>query len=622
MRKKLKLLASLSTFCLAIAVLCFGVFAAIKVTYSVSGTISYEVNDAYVEMDTVVYAGTSAVKSNGVVDNIKTLLSGSTSGLEDYETEVDFAYSSVTETEEEVTHPVTGLELEGYYTYYLVTSITNLSEKNVYAQAITPTLPTNIYMVDSGIQTTIAKDETKKIIIALAVEDYTQSISLSDGAFTVGVEVNVWGEEITSGEELLTTNVTYTLSDDDSYYTIEQNENSTGNITGIPTFIDQVPVTTVGDFADNEDITGIQLPLTVNTFVENAFNYCINLSLVNVPEGVTELSTSCFYCCGKIREITLPSTLEVIGDCALGMEEYSAEEGEEWGLTSLEIPNTVTTIGCQAISWQQLTTITIPANVEVLDSTFENSTTLEEVIFANNSKLKTMLCTFSGCTSLESITIPSRVESISGDTLSECINLTSITVEEGNEVYTSRDNSGVEKNCIIDIEGQTIISGCQTTVIPTDGSVTKIGDYAFRGQDDLTQIEIPNTIEEIAEYAFSACESLARVTFAENSQLTTIGERAFVYCSSLAEVTIPSSVTSIGESAFCDCDNLSSITFMHAPEDEMKLTIGANAFDKIKDGAKAYIQSGYTWTSNNNQTITSTTINDPTILNDRIWTIA
>ena len=118
MRKKLKLLVSLSTFCLAIAVLCFGVFAAIKVTYSVSGTISYEVNDAYVEMDTVVYAGTSAVKSNGVVENIKTLLSGSTSGLEDYETEVDFAYSSVTETEEEVTHPVTGLELEGYYTYY------------------------------------------------------------------------------------------------------------------------------------------------------------------------------------------------------------------------------------------------------------------------------------------------------------------------------------------------------------------------------------------------------------------------------------------------------------------------------------------------------------------------
>ena len=118
MKKRIKLLASLSTFCLAIAVLCFGVFAAIKVTYSVSGTISYEVNDAYVEMDTVVYAGTIAIKSNGVVENIKTILSGSTSGLEDYETEVDFAYSSVTETEDEVTHPVTGLELEGYYTYY------------------------------------------------------------------------------------------------------------------------------------------------------------------------------------------------------------------------------------------------------------------------------------------------------------------------------------------------------------------------------------------------------------------------------------------------------------------------------------------------------------------------
>ena len=48
---------------MAIAVLCFGVFAAIKVTYTVSGNISYEVNDAYVEIDTKIYTSTTGYET-------------------------------------------------------------------------------------------------------------------------------------------------------------------------------------------------------------------------------------------------------------------------------------------------------------------------------------------------------------------------------------------------------------------------------------------------------------------------------------------------------------------------------------------------------------------------------
>ena len=53
--KKLKLVMSIATMCLAIAVLCFGVLAATSVTYTIQGTISYDVEDVYVDVNTTVY---------------------------------------------------------------------------------------------------------------------------------------------------------------------------------------------------------------------------------------------------------------------------------------------------------------------------------------------------------------------------------------------------------------------------------------------------------------------------------------------------------------------------------------------------------------------------------------
>ena len=56
----------------------------------------------------------------------------------------------------------------------------------------------------------------------------------------------------------------------------------------------------------------------------------------------------------------------------------------------------------------------------------------------------------------------------------------------------------------------------------------------FHGCDNLTKIEIPDSV-------------------------TSIGERAFSFCNGLTSIDIPASVTSIGEEAFVYCDNLLSI---------------------------------------------------------------
>ena len=70
--KKFKLLASIASMCLAIAVLCFGVFAASSVTYTISGTITYDVSDVFVNVKTSVYSFADALSS----DNLKTYADG------------------------------------------------------------------------------------------------------------------------------------------------------------------------------------------------------------------------------------------------------------------------------------------------------------------------------------------------------------------------------------------------------------------------------------------------------------------------------------------------------------------------------------------------------------------
>ena len=64
MNKRIKLFTSLASLCLSLAVLCFGVYAAISVTYKVGGTVSYTLQDVFVEVQTKVYRSTLTTQTN------------------------------------------------------------------------------------------------------------------------------------------------------------------------------------------------------------------------------------------------------------------------------------------------------------------------------------------------------------------------------------------------------------------------------------------------------------------------------------------------------------------------------------------------------------------------------
>ena len=69
MSRKSKIFLSLASLCLSLMVLCFGVYSAVQVSYSISGSISYEVSGAYANITTKVYGLDEFLASDDISTN-------------------------------------------------------------------------------------------------------------------------------------------------------------------------------------------------------------------------------------------------------------------------------------------------------------------------------------------------------------------------------------------------------------------------------------------------------------------------------------------------------------------------------------------------------------------------
>ena len=127
------------------------------------------------------------------------------------------------------------------------------------------------------------------------------------------------------------------------------------------------------------------------------------------------------------------------------------------------------------------------------------------------------------CSRLTSVYIPDSITAIGWNAFYGN-NLTSIAVAEGNKKYHSKDN------CIIETESKRLTVGCKNSVIPADGSVTAIGEYAFGGSG-LTEIVIPDSITEIGSCAFHYCINLTDIVIPDS--VTIVWGEVFKFCSSL-----------------------------------------------------------------------------------------
>ena len=90
--------------------------------------------------------------------------------------------------------------------------------------------------------------------------------------------------------------------------------------------------------------------------------------------------------------------------------------------------------------------------------------------------------------------------------------------------------------------------------------VTTIGAFAFFGYhsdyhfSNLKEVELPDSLTAIGDYAFSCCAALGKITIPDH--VINIGTYAFYNCPGLTAVTIPKTVTAVGSGAFANCTNL------------------------------------------------------------------
>lgn len=259
--------------------------------------------------------------------------------------------------------------------------------------------------------------------------------------------------------------------------------------------------------------------------------------------------------------------------------------------------------------------ITIPATIDDYPVTaigyaaFENNPAFTEAIIPNSVVILGDLA-FARCGNLTNIVIGSGVTNIGeiphsfngrpiadDDAFLYCTNLTAISVDAANPVYSSSNGVMFDKNqdTLIQFPG-----GLEGTYAIPD-SVTNIGFESF-AYSSLTHVTFDASATRIADYAFENCPNLASIMIPNS--VTSIGNFSFLNCSNLMYVTIGNGVTNIGGGTitfngrsmpdsftFANCPSLSSAYFDgNAPSGDQTIFSG--------DPATVYYLFGATgWSS-------------------------
>ena len=339
----------------------------------------------------------------------------------------------------------------------------------------------------------------------------------------------------------------------------------------------------VGTFDGCHSLTSVSFGNSVVSIGDYAFSECYNLTSIEIPNSVTNIGDCAFTCCSNLKSITFPSSILSIGQEAFDETAWYNNQPDGLvyaGLTAYKYKGTMPsgtiiiirdgTLGLAngafaSIDCSGLTSINIP-----------------------NSVISIGEWAFAGCSGLTSIDIPNSVTCIDGCAFYGCSGLISVTVAGSNPKYDSRGDC----NAIIETATNTLIFGCMNTVIPN--SVTFIGNYAFSECSGLTSIYIPNSVTSIGENAFDKCTNLTSINIP--SSVTSIGYGAF-RSSGLTSIIIPNFMTFIGNEAFYGCRSLTEIySFALLPpivySSTFKGCYGASLYVPLK-AVNAYSASNY-----------------------------
>lgn len=355
-------------------------------------------------------------------------------------------------------------------------------------------------------------------------------------------------------------------------------------------------------FMGASNLNNIVIPDGVTTIKENAFYLWSNLKNVSIPTSVKSIGRDAFdfSVCSKVNNgyyisncligadneingnftikdgtrlvadsalrgienlesITIPASVEIIGDCALlnfsidgklksitvskANKNFSSENGVLFNKNKTEliyypfgkedtiytVPSTVTKLAKVSFNDCKLSKLNLPDNLKYIDESAFQGISLKSLSIPESVEyIGRYAFDLSG---IETIHIPKGITTIEEGTFYRCMQLKSVSID----------------NHIKHI-GDYAFSACYNlSDINISNNVTSIGKGAFQSTI-IQKIELPASLESIGEYAFNDCQNLQEVTI-PNKEVN-INNRAFYNCPKLNTVAIPAKVKEIGKNAF------------------------------------------------------------------------
>lgn len=215
---------------------------------------------------------------------------------------------------------------------------------------------------------------------------------------------------------------------------------------------------------------------------------------------VIEINSNAFNFQNDITSVKIPNTVTSIGEYAFAYLPNLQNVIFEEGSTLSEIKNGV------FANCKSLTEINLPESVvKIGNSAFENCGSLVNINSLDNVKVIGNKA-FKGCSSLENINLPSELTVIGEQAFNRCYNL-NITVSSDNL------NFSADNNILYNKDKTVLIAACKISLsIEILKTVEEIKDYAFEGNNNLFQVRFKHT-PKIGAYAFANCVNLSYIYF-------------------------------------------------------------------------------------------------------------
>lgn len=306
-----------------------------------------------------------------------------------------------------------------------------------------------------------------------------------------------------------------------------------------------------GDIVIPESIDYEGTNYTVNCIDEWAFNGCAGLTSISIPNSVTSIMYQAFDGCTGLSSLTIPSSVIKVGTDAFA---------NCTGLTSVIIlcsPTEITTVGA-FMGCSNLKEITF--DCEVVTGLFYGLRTVEKVNLTE--KVTTINDgVFELFTSMSNVVIPNSVTTIGRRAFRGCSALISLTIPTkvesiGDEAFAyCKSISHVEVLCSLNSYGKDIFVGCNN-LQEVSFDCEKVTPL-FKNVSTIEKINLTENVTSIGMQAFYGCSNLGSVKLPQ--RLTNIDRQAFAGCSEIKSIVIPNSVTYIGWGAFQGCGNLTSV---------------------------------------------------------------